>query len=204
MPRDKTESHIRVVEAAKREFLEYGFADASMRRIAKAAGLTASALYKHFSGKEEMFASLVEPVVSEFLEQYRTREANDFAAIECPDPKKLLVDSTETQEIMAFIYDHLDAFRLLVSRSQGTKYERFVHEVAEMEERTTLRYMRKLIEKGISVREVDRKEFHLLVTTNIEAIFQAVTHNFTRKEALHYAKTLDGFYLRGWKFLFGL
>ena len=72
MPRDKTESHIRVVEAAKREFLEYGFADASMRRIAKAAGLTASALYKHFSGKEEMFASLVEPVVSEFLEQYRT------------------------------------------------------------------------------------------------------------------------------------
>lgn len=34
MPRDKTQSHNRIVEAAKKEFLEYGFTDASLRRIA--------------------------------------------------------------------------------------------------------------------------------------------------------------------------
>ena len=39
MPRDKTRSHERIIEAAKKEFLEYGYADASLRRIAANAGI---------------------------------------------------------------------------------------------------------------------------------------------------------------------
>ena len=59
MPRDKSQSHARIVEAAKKEFLQYGFAEASLRRIAAEAGIQVSGLYKHFANKEEMFASLV-------------------------------------------------------------------------------------------------------------------------------------------------
>ena len=55
MPRNKAESHERIVAAAKDEFLTYGFENASMRRIAANAGITASGLYKHFPNKEEGF-----------------------------------------------------------------------------------------------------------------------------------------------------
>ncbi len=40
MPRDKTQSHIRIVEAARKEFLEYRFTDASLRRIASEAKIS--------------------------------------------------------------------------------------------------------------------------------------------------------------------
>ena len=70
MPRDKSDSHVRIIAAAKAEFLKHGFKNASMRRIAANADITASGLYKHFKNKEEMFAFLVQPVIDSFFELY--------------------------------------------------------------------------------------------------------------------------------------
>ena len=61
MPKDKTENHKKIIVAAQKEFIVHGFKNASLRRIASEAGMSASGLYKHFSSKEEMFAALVEP-----------------------------------------------------------------------------------------------------------------------------------------------
>ena len=40
MPKDKTISHVRVMAAARDEFMEYGFEKASMRRVGERCGLT--------------------------------------------------------------------------------------------------------------------------------------------------------------------
>ena len=47
MPRDKTASHIRLMAAARQEFLEYGFEKASMRSIGERCSLTAAGIYRH-------------------------------------------------------------------------------------------------------------------------------------------------------------
>ncbi len=203
MPKDKTESHEKIISAARREFLAQGFEDASMRRIAADAGLTVSALYKHFPGKEEMFAALVQPVVDEFMDMYRRTETKAFAEAGSAEKGHIWEDKEETQMIMGFIYDHLDEFVLIVTKSRGTAYASFVHEIARKEEETTLQYMDLLRARGIPVNTVDRQEFHLLVTANINAIFEAVRHSFTREEAMHYAETLENFWSQGWKQLFG-
>ena len=57
MARDKSAHHEKIIAAAWEEFMTYGFTDASMRRIAAAAGMSVAGLYKHFTGKEEMFAA---------------------------------------------------------------------------------------------------------------------------------------------------
>ena len=59
MPRDKTASHEKIVEAAMREFQEKGFEQASMKAVADAVGMTSAALYRHFASKQDMFAALV-------------------------------------------------------------------------------------------------------------------------------------------------
>ena len=74
MPRDKSESHKRIIEAAKQEFLAYGYADASLRRIAAAANIQVGGLYKHFASKDALFESLVEPAIQGFYELYREIE----------------------------------------------------------------------------------------------------------------------------------
>lgn len=65
MPRDKTASHIQVMEAVRAEFLEKGFEKASVRSIAVRAGMSAAGLYRHYKNKEDMFDALMQPLIEE-------------------------------------------------------------------------------------------------------------------------------------------
>ena len=62
MPRDKSDTRVKILESAKTEFLRHGFEKASIRTIAKNAGVTAGAIYKHFPAKADLFYALTEPV----------------------------------------------------------------------------------------------------------------------------------------------
>ena len=207
MARDKTQSHIRIVDAARKEFMEYGYNDASLRRIAANAGIQVSGLYKHFANKEEMFASLVTPAIEGFYALYHRIEKDYFDGVgqaDTDDGHYDWVSQNEAVRAMAYIYENLDSFRLLILKSQGTKFEDFIHEVAKLEEDVTLRYMDELRKKGYGVKEIDRMEFHLLTTSYIESFFQPLTHGLDREKALHYAATLEEFYKPAWKAWFGI
>ncbi|MCR5687963.1 MAG: TetR/AcrR family transcriptional regulator [Lachnospiraceae bacterium] len=204
MPRDKTESHERIVGAAKKEFLEYGFADASLRRIAADAKIQVSGLYRHFASKEEMFADLVEPVVGGFYSLYSQIEDEYFEGLRNADESFEMNGHDETVRIMEYIYDHHDEFVLIITKSSGTKYENFRHDIAKLEEEVTLRYMESLKSAGYHVKDINRNEFHLLVTAYIESVFQAVSHGFSQDEAMHYARTLEDFYGPAWRTWFGI
>ncbi len=202
MIRDKTMHHGKIIDAAMAEFLEYGFRDASMRRIAAAAGMSVSGLYKHFESKEEMFSALVDPAYEGLLalfrqetdEQEQVIGTGDLSGWETGRDAKLAV---------AYIYDHLDAFRLIICKSQGTKYESFLHDLAVLEEETTLSFMEILKGQGVQIKDFSRKELHLLTTVNVNAVFQTVEHDFTFDEAMHYADTLDHFFSKAWREFFG-
>ena len=203
MPRDKTVSHERIVTAAKSEFLTCGFENASMRRIAAASGISVSGLYKHFPSKEEMFVCLVQPVLDEFGELYYRKEKEERDAIEEIGAAAAFLNE-DAVYAMEFIYDHFDEFKLLVCRSQGTRYENYAHTLAEMEEKSSLNFIETLRRRGDNVPDFDRREFHLLVSSNVEAVLQPIRHDFTRAEAMHYAQTINTFFSKGWKWLCGI
>lgn len=202
MPIDKTANHEKIVAAAKKEFLTYGFTDASIRRIAAAAGMSASGLYKHFASKEEMFSALVEPAYQGLLALFR-QEAGDQEQFIGTGDLSVWETSNDARLAVSYIYDKLDAFRLIICKSQGTKYESFLHDLAVLEEKMTLSFMEMLKKQGVNLNEFSEKELHLLTTTNVNAIFQTVEHDLTREEAIHYADTLDRFFAKAWKEFFG-
>jgi len=203
MPRNKAQSHERIIEAAKAEFLRCGFENASMRRIAANAGITVSGLYKHFPSKEGMFAALVQPMLDDFFVLYRQKEKEEHDAIEQVGAAAAFLND-DALYTMQYIYDHLDEFKLLVCCSQGTEYENYAHKLAEMEEESSLKYIEALRRHGDHVPAFDRREFHLLVSANVEAVLQPLRHNFTRAEAMHYAETINTFFAKGWKWLCGM
>ena len=49
----------KLIECAKKEFIEKGFMKASLRNICKNAGVTTGAMYFFFKDKEELFESVV-------------------------------------------------------------------------------------------------------------------------------------------------
>ncbi|EGC04321.1 TetR/AcrR family transcriptional regulator [Ruminococcus albus] len=203
MPRDKTESRERIVAAAKEEFLNCGFENASMRRIAAGAGMTVSGLYKHFPSKEDMFAHLVQPILDSFYELYRRKEQEEHDAIAEIGAAAAFLNE-DAVFAMEFVYDHFDEFKLLVCCSKGTRYEDYAHKLTEMEEESSLKHIEALRMRGDCVPDFDRREFHLLVSSNVEAVLQPIRHDFDREAALHYAKTINTFFSKGWKWLCGM
>ncbi len=204
MPKKKSLNHGKIVEAARREFGRCGFKEASMRNIAMDAGMSASGLYKHFPSKEEMFASLVEPVKTEFERQYRERERREYAELGSGNTSILAEQTGGNRWAMEFIYDHLEEFRLMTLKADGTMYENYIHDVAMLEETSTLAFISELRKCGEKPIDLPRKEVHLLVTAQVNAAFEAVKHGFTREEALHYADTLDSFFMPGWLSVMGV
>ena len=93
MPRDKTEAHEKIIAAVVKEFTEYGFENASMRRIASEVGLTVGALYRHFPNKEEMFAALVEPTINELITKYQEFCEQGYEIMKCGDVQQLWNES---------------------------------------------------------------------------------------------------------------
>lgn len=53
----------RILAAAERLFAEEGYGGVSMPAIAKASGITAGAIYKHFESKEDLFFEVVRQAV---------------------------------------------------------------------------------------------------------------------------------------------
>ena len=53
----------RIIAAARKEFYEYGFTQASLRKIASRAEVTTGALYTRYKNKDELFEYLVSEVL---------------------------------------------------------------------------------------------------------------------------------------------
>ena len=58
-----SETKERLLACAKKEFVEKGYAKASLRAICREAGVTTGALYFFFQDKDDLFCSLVSHVL---------------------------------------------------------------------------------------------------------------------------------------------
>ena len=56
----RAEAHAKISAAALEVFAEYGYHGATMRQIAKAAGLSGGLVYHYFPSKEKIFRRLVD------------------------------------------------------------------------------------------------------------------------------------------------
>ena len=204
MPKDKTETYQKILPAAMAEFLEKGFERATMREIAAAAGITAAGLYRHFADKESMFAALVEPVLEKCDQWYAKHKDEDYKYLEQGDLEAMWYRGTELNMMLDLVYDNFAVFKLLLCRSEGTKYANFLHDFVTLEQKETLAYLEAARQKGVPVRDIKPEELHLLLTAYTGALFEVVVHDFSREDAIHYLKTLEEFFTPGWRTVLGL
>ena len=63
---------------AKKEFLEKGYKDASLREIAEKAGTSTGAIYIRYPDKGALFSALVEPVAEGLMGRFRAAQDEHF------------------------------------------------------------------------------------------------------------------------------
>lgn len=207
MPRDKTANHDRIVKAAMREFQEKGFQQASMKNVADAVGLTSAALYRHFSGKQEMFAALVQPAV-DLLQSWTERHiASSYDVLDGGHTDALWdfdADYNDARMILDVMYQQPEAFHLLLFRAAGTPYENFVHDMVERTSNRMLCFLEDCKARGIPVRQVQPDEMHMLVSAYSAALIQPIEHGYAKADAERYLKTILDFFTPGWRMVTGL
>ena len=62
----------KILEAAKQELLQYGYRDASMRRIAAQAKMTVGNLYRYFESKDQLIQAITSPALTQLDQLVRS------------------------------------------------------------------------------------------------------------------------------------
>ncbi len=202
MPREKTESHEKILAAAREEFLAYGFEKASMRRIGERCGMTAAGLYRHCRDKEDLFTMLVQPAAEKIDVWMDAHIQRSITAME--EGRIDLWDDSEIDMMRDLIYPHMEEYRLLLTKAQGTAYENYLHTLTEKQLKLMIMFMPMLKEKGYWPQHIDAKELYILLSVYTSAMFEPVIHGYSKEEALRCLDTLEVFFLPGWKQLLGV
>ena len=194
-----------ILECAKEEFMQKGFADASMRTIAEKAGFTTGMLYSRFADKNELFSALVKEGADK-LYSYFADVQEEFA--EFPAAQQVTEMQTYTsgkmRTVLDIIYEYFDTFKLIVCHSAGSSYERYIDRMIEYETDSTERFMRVFQKNGTSVKTVRRDINHMLASALFNGIFEVVAHDFPKEDAMEYVDAVCEFFYAGWDKLMGL
>ena len=204
MPRDKSLSHEKVINALKDEFLEKGFEGASIRSIGARAGMTSAGLYRHFSDKEEMFDALVEPLVSDIRRWTRKHVSRKNRLLENLKEDDELFGETFIDLVRDVIIPKKDEFRLLMTCSAGTKYENFIHDFVVDNQKAFLDAVRCMKKKGYPVIEISEEELHMLLSAYTTACFESIIHNDDEAKIEKHLDTIQDFFMPGWMKIMGV
>ena len=201
MPRDKAASHAKIMAAAREEFMEYGFEQASMRRIGERCGMTAAGIYRHCRDKADLFDQLVAPAIAR-LDDWLDAHVHRYVDAVQGDEVVRWNDS-EIDMMREVVYPHMDEYRLLLTAAQGTKHERFLHDLTEASQAQMLQYLPMLKAQGLAIRDITPGDLHLLLSAYTTALFEPVVHSYPLEEALRSLDLIEAFFLPGWKALLG-
>ena len=169
-----------VLRCARQEFLEKGFALASLRDIAKAAGTSTGSIYTRFTDKAGLFRALVEPAAGELKRRF-----------------------LEIQEgLFDYIYEHLSEFELLLRRAAGTEYAHYIDELVEIEVSYTYKYMEVIGCESVRSGQVTEDLIHIVTTAYFNGMFEPVRHRMDKARALHYIRQLNRYHMAGFETIF--
>lgn len=194
-----------LLEAGKREFLEKGFQGASMRSIAAAAGVTTGALYRYYTDKEALLDALVKEPADALEKRYR-EEQRQFAEKNLQVQLEGLPEISDESAVwmIQYVYDHFDAFKLIVCCSGGTKYEYYLDTLIDIESEAGRRLIDRMKEEGVPVKDMDDTLIHILSSMLFNGMFETVRHDMPMEEAFSYMEVLREFYSTGWFKILGI
>ena len=190
--------------AAMQEFLEKGFKSASLRNIVKTAGVTTGAFYGYFKSKEDLFEALVGEQYDHFLNCF-SRTKQEFADLPKEEqPNNLSAVSGKCMyDMLLYAYAHLNEFKLILCRSEGTRFAGLIDEMAEIETKGTHDYLEVLKQLGRPSPPIDQRLEHILITGMFNTFFELIIHEMPLEEAKGYLKEMRAFYTAGWMKIMG-
>lgn len=203
--REETTTLEKILNSAKEEFMEKGFLNASLRNIVKNAGVTTGAFYRYYDSKEALFSALVDEHANDILSLFNST-VDDFEKLPGEKQTEQMLDTSGTylMKMLDYVYEHFDAFKLLIECAEGTAYADFIHQLVVREVDSTYKYIQTLTDMGYHVEPLNKNLIHIIASGMFAGMFESVIHNMPKEEAKEYLTQLHRFHAAGWSELLNI
>jgi AcrR family transcriptional regulator len=187
-----------IAKAAKAIFLKKGFAQTSMRDIAKRSGVGLSNIYNYFDSKDDLFRSIVAPVVGEFkriLAVYHDPQQVDIT-------KQWVPEMTEktAAEYSRIMLKYRDLLTLLLFKSAGSSQARFKDDFTDDAAALMLKYMDAMKRKYPSLKwDFSPFFIHVNAVQLFTLLEEIIMHKISDTEAKRIFMEYTNYHNNGWK-----
>lgn len=202
MGEDK-ETRQRLIDSAKAEFCENGYAKASLRKICANASVTTGALYFFFKNKDDLFSAIVEPPLEQLrriLEEHNREDERAMGSegVSTVPPDSMMDEHGSIAEmIVDFLYDNYDEFLLLLTKAQGSEYENAADEfVGIMEE--GFRTSAQALLRNLPGYRIDEYMIHWLAHMDLDVYIHLLTHETDRERAKQHSRRIMDSIVESW------
>lgn len=201
--RNEKETKAKLLASAKKEFLEKGYMQASLRNICKNAGVTTGALYFFFQDKEDLFASLVEEPLKQLYEVMEKHYAEEEERVKEVTGKEIDIadDILAANQIIHYMYVYYDEFQLIINHSQGSRFEKSVERLVEISEKQ-LRLMSDEMSKVTNCAKVDDYIIHWFSHMQVDMFLYMLKHEKSEEAAQQHIEQLIRILISGWLEMF--
>lgn len=187
-----------ILKVARKEFIDRGFKDASMRTIARKADVGLSNIYNYFKNKDEIFREVLSNLLNALdiiMDKHNCAEGID-----------LYVDNAEEyirEQIKMFIDlvdNYKEDFRLLLFKSADSELEYYKEECIEVYSKTGKKYIEMVKKKYPSINSNISDFFiHTMSSWFMSSVAELVMHDLTHEELEQFITEYMRYATAGWR-----
>ena len=187
-----------IIEAARQEFMAHGYQKASLHKIADRAGITTGALYTRYKNKDDLFLSLVQPVLNAMSKKSKPIALLYQQVQKNPSAEALLTAiHAEEQLYLGLLFEHYEDCILFFCKSEGSSLQKELKKMMEMKSAETVAFFR-----SIAKQDLDYDGIELIMSQQFYYYRQILERGYSREKALSCMKTVELFLEAGWDTLF--
>lgn len=193
------ETKEKLIASAKAEFMEKGYAKASLRKICANAGVTTGALYFFFDDKEDLFRAIVEPPLATLVDMMQEHFMEDEQIFSRPDAYEHQEgDHDEIAELLIHhLYQNYDAFLLLLTKAQGTAFADSLEQIVDMTEQRFAVAVGWIARQKAGRRQANFYLIHWMAHMTVDAFVHLLTHEREEAMAVEQMKVILNFIVKG-------
>lgn len=204
MKEDK-ETKEKLLLCAKQEFMEKGYMRASLRNICKNAGVTTGALYFFFEDKEDLFAAITQIPLEKLFNIMMQHYNGEIEQLENESATKAdhSDDEDAANQIIHYLYQYYEEFQLVLTKSQGSRFENSVDRFVTITEQHYRRIADQYTQK-LGVPKVDDYLLHWMSHMHIDVFVHMLTHEVSEQKAINHMSHIIRYLISGWYGMLGI
>ncbi|MCR5309278.1 MAG: TetR/AcrR family transcriptional regulator [Bacilli bacterium] len=189
-----------IIKVAEKQFILNGYEDTTLRKIAAKCNITATAIYRHYKDKEEIFQSVIRPFLDKVKSEASKIENDDYELLNRGSVEEMWKSEEDNNYYFELLFkEHRDIALLVIKERREWLKNLFV----DIEYSCTNRYLKKMKELGYKINEVDECSFKTILESYLDAYFHILEMKLSDEEAFNICKTISNFYRAGFRNLLG-